>query len=109
MSLNLQKDTSLENVQQYVRQVLKARGFDDETVAQKFMLLLEEMGELAHAARKRADIKVDEARWHDNEQNLQDEAADVLMYLLDICNKLDIDLMQAFLAKEEKNQKRSWK
>jgi NTP pyrophosphatase (non-canonical NTP hydrolase) len=105
----LSADNSLKEVQSYVEKTLKKRGFDDETVAQKFMLLLEEMGEFAHAARKHADIKVDEAKWVDNEQNLQDEAADVLIYLLDICNKLDIDLMQAFIAKEKKNQTRNWK
>lgn len=109
MTIGLQKDTSLKSLQQYVERVLKERGFDDEMVAQKFMLLLEEMGEFAHAARKHADIKVDEAKWKDNEQNLNDEAADVLMYLLDICNKLNIDLTEAFIAKEEKNRKRTWK
>lgn len=105
----LSSSSSLEEVQAYVEGTLKARGFDDETVAQKFMLLLEEMGEFAHAARKRADIKVDEAKWKDTEENLRDEAADVFMYLLDICNKPDIDLAQSFLAKEEKNKKRTWK
>ncbi len=105
----LSSSDSLQQLQIYVKKTLKERGFGDETIAQKFMLLLEEMGEFAHAARKRADIKVDQAKWRDNEQNLQDEAADILMYLLDICNKLDVDLMQAFLAKEEKNQKRTWK
>lgn len=109
MSPHSQKDVSLESLQQYVKETLNARGFDDETVAQKFMLLLEEMGEFAHAARRRANIKVDEAKWKDNEENLHDEAADVLIYLLDICNKLDIDLPQAFLTKEEKNKKRTWK
>ena len=107
--MSVSSASSLDELQRYVKQTLNERGFDDETVAQKFMLLLEEMGELAHAARKRADIKVDEAKWKDNEQNLQDEAADVLIYLLDICNKLHIDLMEAFIAKEEKNQKRTWK
>lgn len=102
-------DDSLQSFQQYVKQTLKDRGFDDETVAQKFMLLLEEIGEFAHAARKRANIKVDETKWRDNEQNLHDEAADVFINLLDTCNKLDIDLAQAFLAKEEKNRKRTWK
>jgi len=105
----LPSTSSLEELQHYVKTTLKERGFDEETIAQKFMLLLEEMGEFAHAARKRADIKVDAAKWVDNEQNLQDEAADVLIYLLDICNKLDINLMEAFLAKEQKNQKRTWK
>ena len=102
-------DDSLQSFQQYVKQTLKDRGFDDETVAQKFMLLLEEIGEFAHAARKRANIKVDETKWRDNEQNLHDEAADVFINLLDTCNKLDIDLAQAFLAKEEKNRKRTWR
>lgn len=106
--MTLSSVNSLEDVQEYVKRTLKERGFDNETVSQKFMLLLEEMGELAHAARKRADIKVDEAKWKDNEQNLQDEAADVLIYLLDICNKLDINLMEALIAKEEKNKKRTW-
>lgn len=107
--ISLSSDSSLKEVQAYVKETLNARGFDDEAVAQKFMLLLEEMGEFAHAARKRADIKVDEAKWKDNEENLHDEAADVLMYLLDVCNKLDIDLTHAFLTKEEKNKKRTWK
>lgn len=103
------RNDSLGSLQAYVKKTLKERGFEDETVAQKFMLLLEEMGELAHAARKRAGTKVDEAKWQDSEQNLHDEAADVFIYLLDICNKLDIDLAQAFFAKEEKNRKRVWK
>lgn len=105
----LLKDDSLGSIQSYVKVTLKERGFDDETVAQKFMLLLEEMGEFAHAARKKADITVDAAKWKDNEQNLRDEAADVFIYLLDLCNKLDINLMQAFTAKEKKNSKRTWK
>lgn len=108
MQMVTSPDDSLQNLQQYVERTLKERGFDNETVAQKFMLLLEEMGEFAHATRKRAGIKVDEAKWQENEQNLYDEAADVFIVLLDICNKLDIDLAQAFLAKEDKNRKRVW-
>jgi len=99
------QNASLSAYQEYVREVTKERGFDDETVSQKFMLLLEEAGEFAQTARKVADIK---ARTDRSQEDLADGAGDVFAILLDICNKLDIDLEQAFLQKEQKNQARTW-
>jgi len=95
----------LADIQQYVAEMARQRGFDDETVAQKFMLLGEEVGELARAARKSAGIKVanDTAK-----AELGSEAADVLFVLLNICNKLDVDLEAAFKTKEAKNSQRTW-
>jgi len=40
---------------------------------------------------------------------MAEEAADVLIILLGICNMLDIDLEKAFREKEEINKKRLWK
>ncbi len=94
----------LASYQQYIRQVIQERGFDDESVSQKFMLLAEELGEFAHAARKQADMKPGA----DRSENLWDEAGDVLIVLLDICNRLGINLEQAFIQKEQKNQSRTW-
>lgn len=69
------------------------------------MLFLEEAGEFAKAARKVSGVKVDNAsRVHD----LEEEAADVFWLLLDLCNRLDIDLEKAFSLKEAKNQNRKW-
>ena len=40
--------------------------------------------------------------------HLDHEAADVFIYLLDICNHFGIDLEKAFRDKEEINKKRTW-
>jgi NTP pyrophosphatase (non-canonical NTP hydrolase) len=99
------QDTSLAAYQRYVRQVMSDRGFDDETVSQKFMLLLEEAGEFAQAARKNADL----AQATDTAvETVNDAAADVMAILLDICNKLEVDLETAFVKREHKNQTRTW-
>ena len=96
---------ALNAYQQYVRQVMSERGFDDERVSQKFMLLLEEAGDFAQAARKSASL----AQATDAEaEDLHDAAADVFAILLDICNHLNIDLEKAFIAREHKNQTRTW-
>lgn len=101
----VQNDKDLVSLQAYVAEKAVERGFDKESVAQKFMLLSEEIGELARAARKTAGIKTDAGMAN---PDLAEEAADVLFVLLNICNKLDIDLAQAFAAKELKNEKRTW-
>lgn len=103
--MQLSNNPSLKELQDYVKQAALKRGFDDETIAQKFMLLSEEIGELAKAARKDAGIKT-----ADGEQRHVDlEAADVLFVFVNICNKLDISLEQAFSAKETINDSRQWK
>jgi NTP pyrophosphatase (non-canonical NTP hydrolase) len=101
----LKTKPTLQDIQSYVSQVVKARGFGDETVAELFMLLLEECGEMAKAARKGTTIKIDQKS---KVFELEHEVADVLMYLLEICNRFDIDLEKAFRDKEEINSKRTW-
>lgn len=102
---NAPQDASLAAYQQYVQQVMSERGFDDETVSQKFMLLLEESGEFAQAAREKASL----AQATDVDvEDLNDAAADVFAILLDICNQLHLDLEKAFLNREHKNQTRTW-
>ena len=99
------QNATLAAYQQYVHQVMSERGFDDETVSQKFMLLLEEAGEFAQAARQQASLTqaTDTAK-----EDLRDAAADVFAVLLDICNQLGINLEQAFTNREHKNQNRTW-
>ena len=104
--LDLKKDAKLADYQEYIRAMVVERGFDDETVQQRFMLLLEEAGEFAKAARKHGGMgfAADTQR-----RDVAEEAADVFIVLLGLCNMLDIDLEQAFRSKEEKNKKRTWK
>lgn len=104
--LTLKEKPTLHDFQEYVAEMVKERGFDGETVTQVFMLFLEECGELAKSVRKSQNIKSDE---NSEKFHVDDEAADVFIYLLDICNYMDVDLEEAFRRKEEKNKLRSWK
>jgi len=104
-NLQLNSKPTLADFQQYVQDMVVERGFDKETAPHMFMMLMEECGEMAKAARKLSNIKTDK---NSQVHNLGHEAADVFMYLLDICNHFDIDLEQAFREKEEINKQRTW-
>lgn len=96
---------TLDDYQQLIRGLVVKRGFAKESVEQVFMLLVEEMGELGKAIRKTAGLKVDKkSRRH----TVEEEAADVLWLLIDLCNRLEIELGPAFAKKEAKNIKRQW-
>jgi len=97
---------SLPDYQQLIKDLVKQRGFDKETVPEVFTLLVEEVGELAKAIRKMNGQKVDpQSQLHE----VSEEAADVFWLLLDLCNRLNVDLAAAFETKEIKNQQREWK
>ncbi len=99
------QDLTLKDYQKLINKFVIERGFDKETVNEVFTLLIEEIGELAKAIRKHGGVKVDKKSKH---HNLEDETADVFWLLIDLCNRLDIDLQEAFYYKEIKNQKRKW-
>lgn len=106
--LSLPDNPTLADLQSYVKQSIAERGFHDgvEHLAGRFMLLMEEAGEFAKASRGKAGLK--HASDDAHEHSAADEAADVLIVLLGICNMLGIDLEEAFRAKEEKNKQRTW-
>lgn len=105
-NLHLKADPTLRDLQQYVDEMVRERGFTRDDVPKKFMLLFEEVGEFAKAARGASGLKLAK---DSSAQDLQGEAADILIVLLGLCNMLDIDLEQAFRDKEEKNKLREWK
>ena len=104
--LKLKPQPTLKDFQDYVAQAVEERGFDKEQVTQRFLLLMEESGEFAKAVRKSAGIKfaADTKR-----KEINEEAADVFIILLGLCNMLGIDLEQAFRDKEEINKQRTWR
>jgi len=97
---------TLPDYQALIRRLAEERGFMDETISQVFTLLVEEVGELAKAIRKANGQKIGA---HSKQHEVAEEAADVFWLLIDICNRLDIDLAQAFDDKEAINQTREWK
>lgn len=105
MKIEDTRGADLGTYQKYIAEVVRERGFDEETVSQKFMLLLEECGEFAKAARKQANL----AQSPDAQaEDLDSAAADVLAILFDICNRLDIDVEAAFIKRERTNEERTW-
>jgi NTP pyrophosphatase (non-canonical NTP hydrolase) len=96
---------TLEDYQQLIKRLVKERGFDKETVPEVFTLLVEEVGELAKAIRKNNGQKIDKAS---RQYEIDEELADVFFLLVDLSNRLGVDLTKAFEAKEKKNQTRQW-
>ena len=101
----LSTPAQLKDFQRYVDELEAERGFDVQSLQDKCLLLGEEVGELFKAVRKLQGICIDP---QSEVGELADELADVFIFLCSIANRTDIDLEAAFLAKEAKNQQRSW-
>ncbi|HLI91374.1 MAG TPA: MazG nucleotide pyrophosphohydrolase domain-containing protein [Ktedonobacteraceae bacterium] len=97
---------TLPELQRYMDQICKERGWTKDNYAEKFLLFTEEVGELAKAIRKRQGLYYERARPKNVE--LEEEFADVLSYLLDLANCFQVDLETAFREKERVNAARTW-
>ncbi len=102
----LPEHPTLKDLQQYMDEVCKERGWVKDTYAEKFLLFIEEVGELAKAMRKTAGLYDEKVKQKNIE--LEEEFADVLSYLLDLANYFQIDLEKAFRKKEQINEGRTW-
>ena len=104
----LSKESSINEIQNYIKKIMEIRGFNKEKSSDKILLLVEEVGELAKAIRKNEKkLGIDKTKEY-NYSSIESEIAGVLIVLLSICDILNIDLFKAFLDKEEENIKRIW-
>ena len=104
----LSNESSINEIQSYIKEVMQIRGFNKEKSSDKILLLVEEVGELAKAIRKNENnLGIDKTKEY-NYSSIESEIADVFIVLLSICDILNIDLFKAFLDKEEENIKRTW-
>ena len=104
----INENTSLGEVQDYIKKVVELRGFVNQPIQETMLLLLEETGELAKAIRKaetKMSVDVDRLQNYDT---IESEVADVFFVLTAICNQLDINLLDALKEKELKNCERNW-
>ena len=102
----LSNQSSINEIQSYIKKVMEVRGFNKEKSSDKILLLVEEVGELAKAIRKNENnLGIDKTKEY-NYSSIESEIADVFIVLLSICDILNIDLLKAFLNKEEENIKR---
>jgi NTP pyrophosphatase (non-canonical NTP hydrolase) len=94
-------------LQEYIEQKLKERGFDDETLHERLLLLAEEVDELINACRKLTGMNVDEARKITNEP--REEITNIVNMVFSVGIKLGLDIEEEFRKKEEKVDKRNYK
>jgi NTP pyrophosphatase (non-canonical NTP hydrolase) len=96
----------MKDFQKYVEDLEKERGFTEQSSVERCLHLGEEIGELFKAVRKAEKMKIDESSRF---TPVEEELADILIFLCSIANRYDIDLEKAFREKEEINKKRTWK
>ena len=107
-NLHLKEQPSLSDLQQYIRDMVRERGFQDQTPLQTYLLLSEEMGELAKCIRKsHGNMAIDTNKQYD--LDAAGEIADIIIVLTCLANQLGVDMEQAFRAKEEQNKQRVWR
>jgi len=102
---NLNEHPTLADFQAYVAKLEVERGFEEQSVRDKCLLLGEEIGELFKAVRKVEGLKIDISSQFGT---VSEELADVFIYLCAIANRYGIDLETAFREKEKINHQRSW-
>ena len=103
---DLKTKPTLVDFQKYVTELEVERGFSDQSIIDKCLLMGEEVGELFKAVRKSEGLSIDS---NSTFTEIGDELTDVFIYLCAIANRKNIDLESAFRAKEEKNKQRIWK
>jgi NTP pyrophosphatase (non-canonical NTP hydrolase) len=103
---HLPPNPTLQAFQDYLSVVCQERGWTKDSPSEKFVLFMEEVGELAKAMRKKVGLYEERAK--ERTFALEEEFADVFSYLLDLANCFEVDLEQAFRDKERINEARTW-
>lgn len=101
----------LSDYQAFHRWFDEKQGWEQESLENATLLLVEEVGEVAQLLKKirwRAESDGQPAAVAEFREELGFELADCLAYLLKIANRSGIDLNEAYLAKMTKNLNRTW-
>ena len=104
----LNRNATLDEIQDYIKNVIDIRGFGKQPLEHEVLLLIEEVGEPAKAIRKeKTNMSIDNSKIK-NYDTVENEIADVFIVLNSICNTLNINLFDAFYEKEKINTERTW-
>ncbi|MSU54842.1 MAG: RS21-C6 protein [Candidatus Staskawiczbacteria bacterium] len=98
------KKGTISHLQDYMAFKIKERGFEDETLHERLVLLTEEVGELAKACRKLSGMH--EEKYKENSYMAGEEVTDVMNMVFAVAIKLGLDIEKEFTEKELKNDKR---
>jgi NTP pyrophosphatase (non-canonical NTP hydrolase) len=103
--LPLPDGATLSDVQRYVAEMEAERGFADGGVVEQCLHLGEEVGELFKAVRKSECLPVGTTSIVGT---VDEELADILIFVCAIANRHGVDLSDALRRKEEHNERRVW-
>jgi NTP pyrophosphatase (non-canonical NTP hydrolase) len=98
------KAGTIKHLQEHIAFKIKERGFADENVQERLLLLTEELGELVKACRKISGIKVDQNKKHDID--LGGEVTDVVNLIFAVGIELGLDIEKEFIEKNKKIDER---
>lgn len=103
----MKKNPTLMDIQRYIQEMEEKRHFTNVTLLQTYLLLVEEVGELAKSIRKsHTNMRTDASKQY--EENAAHEVADVFMLMTAVANRLGVDIESALREKEEHNNQRVW-
>lgn len=106
---NLKDTNSLREVQKYIEDMNEVRGFNNESIQDRMLLLTEEIGELAKSIRKTSTNMCTDVNKQYNYDTVESEIADCFYVLTSVASYLNIDVFKSLKDKEEKNIHRVWK
>ena len=101
------KKGTIKHLQEYSAEKIKERGFEDESLHERLLLLVEEVGELANAVRKISNMNVDQNREITN--RVGEEVTDIINLIFAIGIKLNLDIEKEFIEKNTEVDKRVYK
>ncbi|NPA69011.1 MAG: RS21-C6 protein [Chlorobi bacterium] len=104
----LPKNPTLKDMQEHIKKLAIKRGWNKNNHLEIFLLLTEEIGELAKAVRNKTNLYTENNKKYHKEE-LELEFADVMNYIFDLANYFDINLEEAFRKKDKINAERNWK
>lgn len=95
--------------QKYIQALETQHGWLDVDLVHNCFLMGEEVGELFKAIRKHQKyFNEGKPSAQDSKAAVAEELVDVFNYLLALANRMDIDMEEAFRAKNARNQQRQW-
>ncbi|OGO08875.1 MAG: hypothetical protein A2Y61_06170 [Chloroflexi bacterium RBG_13_60_13] len=101
-------DLRLREIQSYVAEMVRQKGFARESLRDVLLLLIEETGELARTIRERSGLK-SRTRTKTAEERLGAELADCFIYIVDLVNLADVDFEAAVRRKLASDARRRWR
>lgn len=101
------KEGTIKHLQEYVAAKIKERGFEDETLHERLLLLTEEVGELIKACRHVSGMNVDKNRKATNE--VGEEVTDVITLVFSVAAKLGLETEKEFILKNKLVDERVYK